>query len=83
MSNQELEQLAEAGQHIYDSRLRSELESAHLQEFVAIEPMSGDYFLGQTLTDAMNAARGRHPQRRAFAIRIGQKCAIEIGGMSR
>lgn len=83
MSNAELQQLAEAGQRIYESRLQSQLERSHPNEFVAIEPESGDYFLGKTLTDAMTNARKAHPQRKAFAIRVGHKCAIEIGGLSR
>lgn len=83
MPKAELEQLAEAGQRIYESRLQSQLEQTHLHSFVAIEPQSGDYFLGKTLTDAMTAARMTHPQRKAFAVRVGHKCAIEIGGVSR
>ena len=38
MSYAELEQLAEAGQRIYESRLRSHLEQTNLNAFVAIEP---------------------------------------------
>ncbi len=83
MSNAELQQLAEAGQRIYESRLQSQLERSHPNAFVAIEPESGDYFLGKTLTDAMTDARKAHPQLKAFAIRVGHKCAIEIGGLSR
>lgn len=83
MPNSELQKLAETGQRIYESRLRSELERTHPNAFVAIEPESGDYFLGKTLTDAMAAARKAHPTHKAFAIRVGHKCAIEIGGMSR
>lgn len=83
MLTAELQQLAETGQRIYESRLRSQLEATHLHAFVAIEPESGDFFLGKTLTDAMSAARSAHPQRKAFAVRVGHKCAIEIGGMSR
>ena len=83
MSTAELQQLAETGQKIYETRLQSELERSHLHEFVAIEPESGDYFLGKTLTDAMTAARVAHPQRKAYGVRVGHTCAIEIGGISR
>lgn len=83
MPTAELQQLADAGQRIYESRLRTQLERTHPNAFVAIEPESGDYFLGKTLTDAMTAARKAHPKHKAFAIRVGHKCAIEIGGMSR
>lgn len=79
MPTAKFQQLADAGQRIYESRLRTQLEQTHPQAFVAIEPESGDYFLGKTLTDAMGAARKAHPQRKAFAVRVGHKCAIEIG----
>ena len=82
MSNAELERLAETGQQIYESRLRSQLEQTNPNAFVAIEPDSGDYFLGKTLTDAMTAARIAHPQRKAYGVRVGHACAIEMGGLS-
>lgn len=83
MLTAELQQLADAGQRIYESRLRVQLEQTAPHAFVAIEPESGDYFLGKTLTDAMAAARQAHPQRKAYAVRVGHQCAIEIGGFSR
>ncbi len=83
MPTTELQRLADAGQRIYEARLRAQLEQTHPQAFVAIEPESGDYFLGKTLTDAMSAARKAHPQHKAYAVRVGHQCAIEIGGLSR
>ena len=82
MPTAELQQLADAGQRIYESRLQTQLEQTHPQAFVAIEPESGDYFLGKTLTDAMAAARKAYPQNKAYAVRVGHTCAIEIGDMS-
>ena len=38
------------------------LEPEHLDEFVAIEPESGDYFLGDTLA-RLSARRQLHPDR--------------------
>ena len=43
----------------YADELKSDLESQHMNRFVAIEPESGDYFLGDTFDEA--AARTRYP----------------------
>ena len=82
MSQDELEQLAEDATRVYDLRLRVQLEATHPHAFVAIEPQSGDYFLGKTLTEAMGAARSAHPTHRAFCLRVGHDCAIELGGVN-
>jgi len=42
---------------LYENHLSRKLEVEHPNEFVAIEPDSGNYFLGQTLSDAIQAAR--------------------------
>ena len=64
---------------IYEDRLRAMLEREHRDEFVAIEPISGDYFLGATLSEAIGAARAKHPQRLAHAMRVGHPAAIHFG----
>ncbi len=80
MSHEELQQLSEDATLIYDRKLRAQLEATHPHAFVAIETESGDYFLGKTLSEAMRAARFAHPTLRAFCLRVGHECAIEIGG---
>src|SRR6266850_3120144 len=40
--------LVARGQYTYRQRLMSMLEPSHLAEFVAVEPDSGQYFLGDT-----------------------------------
>jgi hypothetical protein len=61
------------------ARFRDELEREHLHKFVAIEPESGEYFLGTTLSEAMGAAHQAHPGRLAHAMRVGHKAAIHFG----
>jgi hypothetical protein len=80
MSNQHvLDELVRAAEALYDSKLRVLLERSHLDEFVAIEPMSGDYFLGRTLSEALGAARDAHPDRLSHAMRVGHKAALHFG----
>jgi hypothetical protein len=72
-------EIARRAEQLYDERLRQELEKDHRNLFVAIEPDSGDYFLGATLSAAIQAARTAHPDRLAFALRIGHPTAVNLG----
>jgi hypothetical protein len=72
-------ELLQRTQQIYDDRLKQELERTHLHSFVAIEPDSGDYFLGRTLSEASAAASAAHPDRRSCVLRVGHRTTIAIG----
>jgi hypothetical protein len=67
---------------IYAEQLQAVLEPEHLNRFVAIEPESGEYFLGDTFDDAVKAARTKHPNRLSHTIRIGHRTAFTMGGMN-
>lgn len=68
------------GQSVYDTQLRVLLEPDHLGEFVAVEPLSGRYFLGHSATAALVAARDAMPTSQFFLTRIGRNAAHKIGG---
>jgi hypothetical protein len=74
-----LDELVKSAERLYDGKLRAELETTHPDEFVAVEPISGDYFLGKTLSEAVGAARDAHPQRLSHALRIGHQAALHFG----
>jgi hypothetical protein len=63
---------------IYE-RIKGSLEASHENQFVAIEPISGKYFLGATLSEAIGASRIEYPDRLAHAFRLGHKAAIHFG----
>lgn len=71
--------VAARARKIYEQSLRASLEGSHQDEFVAIEPESGDFFLGRTLSEAIGKARSKHPNRLAHALRVGHKAAIHFG----
>ena len=50
--------LYERAERFYQTRLRTDLERAHLNSFVAIEPESGTFFLGRTLSEAYTSFKG-------------------------
>ena len=71
--------LVRDAEKLYAEKLRVQLEPQHIDEFVAIEPVSGDCFLGHTLSEAIGAARTAHPQRLSHAIRIGHDATLHFG----
>lgn len=66
-------------EQLYERKWRVQLERDHPNKFVAVEPVSGDYFLGRTLSEAIGAARDAYPNRLAHAFRIGHKAALHFG----
>lgn len=79
MTSVDIDTLVQNAESLYQNQLRGELEPLHRDEFVAIEPTSGDFFLGATLSDAIGAARDAHPDRLAHAIRIGHDTTLHFG----
>lgn len=60
-------------QAIYDSSLRQELDPSYSGKYVSIEPDSGDYFLGESIFHAIDAALTKYPKRLIHTIRIGEQ----------
>ena len=73
--------VASRAKAIYTAGLRSTLEAEHADRFVAIEPESEQYFVAESFSEAVKAARTAHPDRISFVIRIGHNAAIHIGGI--
>ena len=72
-------EVARQAERIYEECLKATLERTHPGQFVAIEPASGDYFLGLTLSEAIAAARKAHAQRLPHVLRVGHRATIHIG----
>lgn len=64
---------------IYARDLQAKLELEHPDKFVAIEPESGEYFVAESFSKAVAAARRVHADRISFVIRIGHDAALHIG----
>jgi hypothetical protein len=69
----------QAAKALYTEHLRTQLERDHMGQFVAIEPISTEYFLGKTLSEAVQAARKCFPDRLPHVMRVGLKSAIHFG----
>lgn len=72
--------LVERGQSAYRQRLASILEPLHVGEFVAVEPDTGQYFLGTTASAALVAARAAMPNNLFYLTRVGRETAHTVGG---
>ena len=83
MVSAETKSVIDRAKQIYANQLQTELESQHWDRFVAIEPESGEYFLGDTFDEAVKSARTKYPSRLSHTIRIGHRAAFQIGGLQR
>jgi len=76
-------ELARQAEWLYEHSLKATLEQSHPEAFVAIEPMSGEYFVGATLSEAIAAARRAYPERVTYAVRVGHRAAVHLGSCQR
>jgi len=74
--------ISKDAKQVYEIELKDQLEAKHRDRFVAIEPTSKAYFLGDTFIDAAMAAKNAFPDRRSFVLRIGHDAAFHIGAAS-
>jgi multimeric flavodoxin WrbA len=81
MVSAETKSVIDRARRIYANQLQNELESKHMGRFVAIEPESGEYFLGDTFDEAVKSARTKYPSRLSHTIRVGHGAAFHIGGL--
>lgn len=79
MVSPETQELARRAEAIYEQRLRAILEPTQRGMFVAIEPDSGDHFVGKKIIDAIQASQRVHPDRLCYVMRIGFPTAVEFG----
>jgi hypothetical protein len=79
MDSDETRRLIERANRFYDECLRDTLELSHMNEYVIIEPDSGDHFLGRTMSEAAAGARAAHPGRGMCIMRVGHDVAIHFG----
>lgn len=75
--------VADKAKQVYEKNLRERLESSDHGRFVCIEPESGDFFLGDTIDEAVNQAIDAYPAYLTHTLRIGFKAALHVGVLNR
>lgn len=69
-------QITKRGEEIYQKQLKETLEPEHHGKYVAIEPESGDYFVGDDPVQADTQAQAKHPDKVFYLKRIGYESAF-------
>jgi hypothetical protein len=72
------ERLCRRGNRLYQTKLKALLEPQYTGMFAAIEPDSGDYFLGRRMIEAVLKAEEQHPDKLVFIVRIGFPTAVSM-----
>ncbi len=67
-----MHEFAAKGRQVY-KQIQTDLEAKHKGKIVAIEPESGDYFLGRTIGEAGNKAKKKYPDKIFYFARIGHR----------
>ena len=73
-------EFVESARKLYAERWQSTLEQEQFGKVIAVEPESGEYVLGNTLSEASKAARQRFAKRPVHIFRVGGGGAVKIGG---
>ncbi len=78
MQDTETTSVAQAARVVFET-IKPQLEADHMNQFVSIEPESGEYFIGATLSSAIGASRLKYPERLVHTFRIGHRAAVHFG----
>ena len=79
MISESSQSIAQKAKHLYESQLREQLEQDFLNQFVCIEPDSGQYFIGKSFDEAVNSAIDACPGKLTYTLRIGHSAALHLG----
>ncbi len=57
--------------------LQPELEKKHdSDDYVVVDPKSGEYFVGETSVEAMKKARAKYPRGKLFLAQVGRLAGL-------
>jgi hypothetical protein len=76
----ETDELVRRARELYEQKLRAVLEPNQQGRYVAIEPDTGRYFLGDTGTAALVEAHTSMPKHSFYLARIGYEAADSLHG---
>jgi len=77
-SREEVEQFAERAKKIYFDQLAVQLEPVHNREIVAIDPETGNYFLGKDEVQAADRGRAAGDEGPFFFMLVGSPYAHKL-----
>jgi hypothetical protein len=77
------DEVAKKGEEIYNSKLKAILEPTQNGRFVAIDVETADYFLGDTILQALEEAQKKYPTKLFHTIKVGFQGVFKMGGYAR
>jgi hypothetical protein len=75
-----IDEVAERGTEIYETKLRPLVEQDNVDRLLAIDVTSGEYALGDTRREAVEAVRSKRPDAQIWVLRIGHVAVTSFGG---
>jgi len=70
-------EFARKAKAIYET-IRNEMEANYKGKIVAIDPETGDYFIGNSGIEAGQKAREKYPDKIFFLIRVGARAYARL-----
>jgi hypothetical protein len=71
------DEFGDRGQRLYEA-LKPQLEREHDGEVAALEVESGDYFLADTVAEAIQQGKARHPDKLFYIVRVGRPAVYRV-----
>ena len=65
-------EFARKAKAIYET-IRDDIEANHMRKIVAIDPETGDYFIGDSGIEATDKGREKYPDKIFFLVRVGSR----------
>lgn len=75
-----ISKIADAGERIYE-RIKAKYEPKETGKILAIDPESGDAYLGKDSVEAVMLAKIKHPDKIFYIVRIGFDAVHSMGQM--
>jgi hypothetical protein len=72
-----IQSIIEEGKKVYEI-IRPSLEVKFPGQFVAIDPISKEYFIDPTIGVALTKANARFPDRQFYTTKIGERAAMTM-----
>ncbi|MEC4814416.1 MAG: hypothetical protein SAK29_14240 [Scytonema sp. PMC 1069.18] len=77
------EEFARAGDEIYETQVRSQVEEGNHGKIVAIDIETGDFEVDKSEIAACDRLETRHPDAQIWIVRIGSRHVRRFGGRTR
>jgi len=81
VNGKDIERIAKKGTAIYEKKKKA-YDPKYQGQFLAIEVDSGDITRGETNSEALDAARQKHPRKLFFVVKVGHSAADMLHRLS-